>query len=878
VKTPPAYLAFLLVSWRLALSLSVGLALLTGLTLLHPDPAQAAGITVTTANEGQAGGDGCSLREAILNANNDNQSGSTECAAGNGPDIITFDNDYIITLATVLPFLEGNLTIDGSGHSVTVSGNNAVPMFQIDGSEVITLSNLSMIDGVAGSQSNCVTPCGGAIYNNFGTLTISNSTISGNSADFGGGIQNTGTLTVVNSTLSGNLATASLSSIGAGINNSFGTVLIINSTLSGNSANDFGGGIRNGSSGTLTIVNSTLSGNSARLGGGIDNGGDALTIINSTLSGNSADSGGGIHNNGDTLHLRNNIIANSPSGGDCLNLGTIATNLNNLIENGSCSPALSGDPLLSPLGSYGGSTQTFALLLGSPAIDAGDNATCAAAPVNNLDQRGIARTFGPSCDIGAFESRGFSLGSLSGTPQSTPINTAFATPLGLTVSSAFGEPVGPGGQVTLTAPGSGASVTFAPSINASTTAGGGISQPVTANGLAGSYIITATSRGAGSSANFNLTNLPFTPAVTVTSSVNPSVFGQSVTFTATISGNGSTPTGLAGFVIDGGTPISVTLTGGQASLTTSTLTAGNHTVTVNYSGDSSHTPSSGSLAGGQIVNQADTTTDLVSSANPSLSGQSVTFTATVTVVLPGIGTPTGQIDFVIDGGAPIPVTLTGGQAMLTTSTLTVGNHTVVVNYSGDSNYNSSSGSLAGGQTVGALFTYLPLLSRDFVAAPDLVIDSLTASGSEVTLVIQNTGNAPVTEAFWVDVYLDPATPPTQVNQRWPDLGSRGLVWGVQGAALPLVPGQTLALTLGDLHYRADLSNQGGSLTAGTPVYAQVDSVNALTNYGGVREGHEITGGVYNNISSVTATAGLGQALPGSLAPAPGANDRLPPRE
>ena len=67
----------------------------------------------------------------------------------------------------------------------------------------------------------------------------------------------------------------------------------------------------------------------------------------------------------------------------------------------------SADPKLSVLSNYGGLTQTFALLPGSPAIDAGDSATCAAAPVNSLDQRGVARP--SACDIGAFESRGFTL-------------------------------------------------------------------------------------------------------------------------------------------------------------------------------------------------------------------------------------------------------------------------------------------------------------------------------------------------------------------------------------------------------------------------------------------------------------------------------------
>lgn len=829
------------------------LLLLVTLALLYPAPAGAAGITVTTASDSIANDGECSLREAIINANNNNQSGSTECVAGSGDDTITFAGDYTITLTAALPSLNGTLTIDGSGRSVTVSGNNAWPIFQIPGSgRIITFSDLRMIDGLANIPSNCSDPCGGAIYNNFGTVTVINSTISGNSADFGGGIQNTGTLTVVNSTLSGNSATVAASSRGAGIHNAFGTVLIVNSTLSGNVANDFGGGIRNGS-GTLTVINSTLSGNSARIGGGIYIGDSTVTVANSTLSGNSADFGGGIFNSSNTLHLSNTILANSPRGGDCYNTGSITTNLNNLIENGSCSPALSGDPLLSPLGSYGGSTQTFALLPGSPAIDAGDSTTCADASVNSLDQRGIARP--TNCDIGAFESRGFTLGSLSGTPQGTTINTPFASSLGLTVSSDFDEPVGPGGRVTLTAPNSGASVIFAPTLNISTAANGGISRAVTANGVAGSYVVTADSRGAASSASFSLTNQPYLPTVSVSSSLNPSIVGQSVTLTATVSGNGSPVTGEVGFVIDGGAPISVTLSGGQGVLTTSSLTAGNHTVTAHYSGDGNHNPSSGSLAGGQVVNQATTTTSLVSSLNPSVVGQSVTFTATVSVVPPGADTPTGEVGFVIDGGAPISVTLSGSQAALTTSSLTAGNHIVTANYSGDSSHNASSGSLAGGQTVGMDVIYLPLISNQYISAPDLVVREIIATGSTMQVVIQNQGNAAVPvssdQEFWVDLYVDPNPPPNGVNQTCQSTTTCAdfAAWGVTTALLPqLTPGGMITLTVGDVHQYYGSTSM--NLPVGSVVYAQVDSYNSAATYGVVQESDED-----NNIGSMVSVAG-----------------------
>ena len=100
-----------------------------------------------------------------------------------------------------------------------------------------------------------------------------------------------------------------------------------------------------------------------------------------------------------------------------------------------------------------------------------------------------------------------------------------------------------------------------------------------------------------------------------------------------------------------------------------------------------------------MVNKADVTTAVTSSANPSVFGQSVTFTATLTVTAPGAGTPSGTVTF-LDGGASIGTgTLSAGVATLTTTTLAVGNHTITTTYPGDANFNSSSGSMTGNPHV-----------------------------------------------------------------------------------------------------------------------------------------------------------------------------------
>ena len=178
---------------------------------------------------------------------------------------------------------------------------------------------------------------------------------------------------------------------------------------------------------------------------------------------------------------------------------------------------------------------------------------------------------------------------------------------------------------------------------------------------------------------------------------------------------------------------------------------------------------------------------------------------------------------------------------------------------------------------GMYYVYLPVLFRNYVVAPDLVVQSLTATSGRVQMVIVNQGNAPVTDEFWVDVYIDPQPIPTGVNQIWPDYASQGLVWGVTADALPLAPGETLTLTIGDAYYSAGDSSFSGSLAEGTPVYAQVDSANSNTSYGGVLEDHEILGGSYNNIASTSSTAGSTGVAPSPTA-REGAFDGLPPRK
>ncbi len=193
----------------------------------------------------------------------------------------------------------------------------------------------------------------------------------------------------------------------------------------------------------------------------------------------------------------------------------------------------------------------------------------------------------------------------------------------------------------------------------------------------------------------------------ISSSANPSVFGQQLTFTATVSAvspGAGTPTGTVTFVdqTTNTTLGSPALDGnGQATVQTSALSVASHVITATYNPNGFLASSSNSLT--QVVNQSQTTTSVSADNNPSVFGQAVTFSATITPVSPGAGTVGGTADLVIDNNTvQSGVTVTNGQVTFTpVSDLdTAGSpHTVEVDYNGDTNFQGSNGTLTGGQVV-----------------------------------------------------------------------------------------------------------------------------------------------------------------------------------
>ena len=174
-------------------------------------------------------------------------------------------------------------------------------------------------------------------------------------------------------------------------------------------------------------------------------------------------------------------------------------------------------------------------------------------------------------------------------------------------------------------------------------------------------------------------------------------------------------------------------------------------------------------------------------------------------------------------------------------------------------------------------TYLPVLLKNNILAPDLIVSNLIATSNGITITIRNIGNAPATDSFWVDVYIDPDPAPSEVNQHWWELAAQGLVWGVTS---PIGINDTLTLTIDDAYYSASYSGFSGTLPVETQVYAQVDSVNLNTNYGGVLELDEIlTNRPYNNITGTLSIPNLTNPtiIGAGSTQSPNLNKSLPPR-
>lgn len=317
----------------------------------------------------------CTLPDQLIAANHDRPAGA--CPAGEGADIIFLVRDF--TLTERLPAITSAITIRGSGF--TISGDEQFRIFDVDGGE-LALHDLTLTKGRSLSH-------GGAILvENGGKASIDNSKFIRNTAGYGGAIAtnypNRG-VSINNSEFRNNEARSS----GGAIHISTGALIITNSSFVKNFSSQ-GGAIDIFSNDNIDISNSSFIDNRNTGGGVIQAASREMTLTHVTMFNNST---GLSIAEGRTVNLRNSLIASDSDAADCF--GPLTQNRGNLIEDGSCAPAISGDPLLDTASDL---PAFVSLRAGSPAIDAADPRFCPAT-----DQLGNPRPQGAGCDIGAIE-------------------------------------------------------------------------------------------------------------------------------------------------------------------------------------------------------------------------------------------------------------------------------------------------------------------------------------------------------------------------------------------------------------------------------------------------------------------------------------------
>lgn len=361
--------------FRRPLSLAIALAF-TG------SAAHAATITVGDSGDAAALA-GCTLREAIGSINSGEATSACNSAVSGSfgaNDTIVFDNALVgstITLSQGQLSVTASLTINGSGQTIDANAQSRV--LYVD-SGTLMASSLTLADGHVGAYYR-----GAGVFAYGSIVTLSDTTITGNSA-------------------SGN---------GGGVFASHSTVTLSNSVVANNHSDYSGGGVYSGY-GTLTMVNTTITANDARYGAGSYNYAASATFTNITVTGNSALlQGGGVYaTSGPAIAFANSIVSgNTATGGANISLhGSSTATSDHSLLGSELSANYSGhgnyfadDPKLSALADNGGPTKTMALQSDSPAIDAGDNSLVPGGV--QYDQRGAGhpRIVKGTVDMGAFE-------------------------------------------------------------------------------------------------------------------------------------------------------------------------------------------------------------------------------------------------------------------------------------------------------------------------------------------------------------------------------------------------------------------------------------------------------------------------------------------
>lgn len=330
--------------------------------------------------------------------------------------------------------------------------------------------------------------------------------------------------------------------------------------------------------------------------------------------------------------------------------------------------------------------------------------------------------------------------------------------------------------------------------------------------LAGATTIALIAGGAGALAPAAQAVPSTTASAVVSTSVNPSGSGLSVTLFARVTDTVIPTTQLAGTVTftDGATVLGTkTLSGGKASLATSKLSPGDHPITATFTDPSAATATSPAIT--QHVNPGDSTIALSTTAATAYTGQAGKVTATVARVAPAIGVPTGSVDFYDDSYYLYTAPLASGKAVLPFTALTAGVHTITATYTGSPEHNPSSTPTALTQTV---LANIPVAGATFTPAT-------VALGGTATLVLSATNTGPTSLTSNVALGVRITLPFTVVNMPPGQLCSArsGLYYCLTSVAKGATSKLTLKVTAPTAPGTYAVSSYAGNTDTGDETYA-----------------------------------------------------------
>lgn len=590
-------------------------------------------------------------------------------------------------------------------------------------------------------------------------------------------------------------------------------------------------------SGAVTFLDGTVAIGTATL-----NGTGTATLTTSTLA-------GGSHS------------ISAQYGGDANNLASTSSTVSETIQPiatgakiaASSNPAVAGAALQLTAtvvqsgttgvgGAFSGTVTFFdgTTLVGTATVSAAGIATLSVTSLS-VGSHSLSASYGGSANYVASTSGSISeavVSALTSTTISSSLTPSIAgTPVTLTavVTGTGGVPTG---SVTfLSGVGSGAITVGVGALNAQgvvsiTTSSLAVGQ----NALTAVYAGDAKDNGSTSPA-LAQTVLIATSSVTLASSANPSMFGGSVTFTATITTNGGAATGTVTF-LDGTAVLgTAAVKSGTAVFSLSTLSIGMHPISAAYGGDANDASSQSSVLSQQVV-QAGAVT-LASSANPSIAGANVSFT--VAISSPQAVAVTGSVTFK-DGSLVLGTVSVGntGTAVFTTSSLSVGQHTIVAAYGGDTlNQAATSGALIQTvQTAGTTVTLISNANPSLASSPLTLTSTVVGTGGNVTgtvtfqdgtttlgaanlnasgvatLVVSGLAPGPhsIIAVYSGDANDLPSTSPVLLQSV------------VQATAVALTSSENPALALDSVTFMATVSNNSSKPATGTVVFSDGTTV------------------------------------------------------